>query len=104
MRVMCVAASGESLLFEVDRPVSLMTVLRQRATGVEGICGGACACGTCHVYVHPDWRARLPPTDADEEALLDCLPSRRPDESRLSCQITLTPDLDGLMVTVAPDN
>lgn len=104
MRIRCLAASGER--FDLDGPdgASLMSVLRKHATGVVAICGGACSCGTCHVYVDEAWRDRLSPPDDGEEALLDSLDSRRPDASRLSCQITLNPELDGLSVTVAPDN
>jgi 2Fe-2S ferredoxin len=104
MRIRCVAASGELFELEGREGVSLMSVLRRHATGVEAVCGGACSCGTCHVYVDEAWRDRLPPRDDGEEALLDSLDSRRPGASRLSCQIALTPDLDGLSVTVAPDN
>jgi 2Fe-2S ferredoxin len=104
MRVRCVAASGQLFELEGREGVSLMSVLRRQATGVEAVCGGACSCGTCHVYVDEDWRGRLSPLDEGEEALLDSLASRRAESSRLSCQISLTPELDGISVTVAPDN
>jgi 2Fe-2S ferredoxin len=71
--------------------------------GVEGIvaeCGGACSCATCHVYVDPQWSGRLPPPHAQEDGMLDCVLDRRPN-SRLSCQIKLTEDLDGLVLRVA---
>jgi ferredoxin, 2Fe-2S len=69
---------------------------------VEGIiaeCGGACSCATCHVYVDPAWIAKLSPPDAQEDGMLDCVIERRP-TSRLSCQIQLRAELDGLRVTV----
>jgi 2Fe-2S ferredoxin len=72
---------------------------------VEGIvaeCGGACSCATCHVYVAPEWASRLPPPDGQEDGMLGCVLDRRP-TSRLSCQIVLTPALDGLVVQVADE-
>lgn len=69
---------------------------------VEGIiaeCGGACSCATCHVYVDPEWIDRLSPPDAQEDGMLDCVIERRP-TSRLSCQIQVREELDGLRVTV----
>ena len=71
--------------------------------GVAGIlaeCGGACACATCHAYVADAWLPRLPPMEDMEDAMLDTAVERRPN-SRLTCQIELTSDLDGLEVFVA---
>jgi len=71
---------------------------------VEGIvaeCGGACSCATCHVYVDPEWVDRLSPPDPQEDGMLDCVIDRQPN-SRLSCQIQLRDELDGLLVRV-PD-
>lgn len=87
---------------EVSAPVgvSLMEVARQQ--GIDGIvaqCGGACACATCHVYVEPAWLARLPPRDEMEEGMLENAWEPRAN-SRLSCQIELTAELDGLTVAV----
>lgn len=69
--------------------------------GVEGIvaeCGGNAMCATCHVYVEPDRLDLLPPTSDEEDALLDGTASERRPNSRLSCQIQVTPALDGLVV------
>jgi 2Fe-2S ferredoxin len=71
---------------------------------IEGIvaeCGGACSCATCHVYVDSAWSGRLPQPDAQEDGMLDCVLDRHA-SSRLSCQIVLTDELDGLVVHV-PD-
>lgn len=70
--------------------------------GVEGIiaeCGGACSCATCHVYVEPEWAEKLSPPDPQEDGMLDCVIERGA-TSRLSCQIELREDLDGLVVRV----
>ena len=82
---------------------SLMEV--GRANGVEGIladCGGACACATCHVYVDPDWLDRVGAPDVIEAEMLDMVSDLHRANSRLSCQIRLGQELDGLKVTVAP--
>ena len=88
----------------VDGKVGLKVIetLRDLDYGVAAICGGMCSCATCHVYVDPDWRERLPAPMSDERDLLSEL-SQYQDNSRLSCQIELTPQLDGLRVTIAPD-
>ncbi|WP_137701401.1 2Fe-2S iron-sulfur cluster-binding protein [Marimonas lutisalis] len=66
--------------------------------GIEADCGGACACSTCHVYIHPDWVAKLPPKEDMEEDMLDFAYEPDPERSRLTCQIKVTDDLDGLVV------
>lgn len=71
--------------------------------GVPGIvaeCGGACACATCHAYVDESWLGRLPAMQDMEDAMLDSALGRRPN-SRLTCQIEITDELDGLTVQVA---
>ena len=77
-----------------------MEILRDHAIGVEGICGGACDCATCHVVVAPEWAERLHPANEDELDRLDELPSIEP-TSRLSCQIIWSDDLDGLTLSLA---
>jgi ferredoxin, 2Fe-2S len=87
---------------EVAAPVgiTLMEVARQHGVaGVVAQCGGACACATCHVYVEPDWLGRLEPPEDMELGMLETAWEPRVN-SRLSCQIHLTQDLDGLTVTV----
>ena len=83
--------------------VSLMETLREVDYGVAAICGGMCSCATCHVYIDESWAARLPAAQGDETELLQELSGRRP-TSRLSCQVEFTPALDGLRLTVAPDD
>ena len=67
------------------------------------LCGGCCSCATCHVYVDPDWLGRLGPRGPDEDDLLDTS-DHRIEASRLSCQILFTDQLDGLRVTIAPED
>ena len=68
-----------------------------KVPGIDGDCGGQCACATCHVFVEPEWLARTGSRTATEEEMLDFAAETRPN-SRLACQITLGPVLDGLVV------
>ena len=86
------ARSGRSLMLNIRKPGQ-----------IQAICGGCASCGTCHVYVAEDWAVRLPPIKPEEETILAFSDWRQPN-SRLSCQIKVTEDLDGLSVTVAPED
>jgi 2Fe-2S ferredoxin len=83
---------------------SIMENIRGLRRSVEAVCGGMCACATCHVHIDPSWAGRLPARRYEERAML--LTSRSFDEqrSRLSCQIVVTEALAGLHMTVAPDD
>jgi 2Fe-2S ferredoxin len=92
----------DGLRREVAAPVGITLMEAARQHGVAGViaqCGGACACATCHVYVEPDWPERLEPPEDMELGMLETAWEPRVN-SRLSCQIHLTHDLDGLTVTV----
>ena len=78
----------------------LMEVLRDEGLGVEAVCGGCCACATCHVHLDLD---RVGPRGEVEGELLQISAYFDAGTSRLSCQITLQPEHDGLRVTVAPE-
>ena len=80
----------------------LMEVLREHEWGVAAICGGMCSCATCHVYVDEPWLSRFPEADSDEIELLEFLDEFQPN-SRLSCQLTLTDEHDGVSVVMAPE-
>ena len=87
---------------EIDAPLGITLMEAARQHGVQGVvaqCGGACACATCHVYIEHSWLARLEPREEMEECMLEIAWEPR-DNSRLSCQIHVTADLDGLQVTV----
>src|SRR5262245_64054013 len=77
------------------------TAIRNNVPGIEAECGGACACATCHVYVDEAWREKVGGPSPMEEDMLDFGYDVRP-SSRLSCQIKVTENLDGLVVTT-PD-
>src|SRR5881392_1721841 len=74
------------------------TAIRNAVPGIEAECGGACACATCHVYVSEEWTDKVGPPQPMEEDMLDFAFDVRP-TSRLSCQIKVRPELDGLVVT-----
>ena len=80
----------------------LMEILRDHDWGVEAICGGMCSCGTCHVWLEEGWLDRFPLKGLDEEDLLQILDHHQPN-SRLSCQLLLQPQHDGLKLTLAPE-
>jgi len=73
------------------------TAIKNDVPGIEAECGGACACATCHVYVDEAWREKAGAPSAMEESMLDFAENVEPN-SRLSCQIKVTDELDGLIV------
>ena len=81
---------------------AMQAATRQDISGILAECGGNAMCATCHVYVDEDWLARLPAMGGDEDALLDGAAAERQANSRLSCQIKLAADLDGLVLNL-PD-
>ena len=70
--------------------------------GIKADCGGVMTCATCHVYVDEAWLDRLPKPSGDEDAMLEMTAAPRAPNSRLSCQIALAPELDGLTATLPP--
>jgi len=83
---------------------SLMETLRDNGFDeVLALCGGCCSCATCHVIVEPAFAEALPAISVDEDDLLDSS-DHRETTSRLSCQVSLTSDLDGLRVKIAPED
>lgn len=91
---------------EVDaRPgLSIMENIRQLPRSVEAICGGLCACATCHVFVDAEWMGRLPPRRYEERLMLASAPTFDSARSRLSCQIKVTGELEGLRLMVVPES
>ena len=70
---------------------------------IEGACGGCLSCATCHVFVDPEWLGKVAAVGDFEDAMLDATEVERTDASRLSCQITMSADLDGITLTVPAD-
>lgn len=90
---------------EINAPAGgvLMEPLRDMDDGVTAICGGMCSCATCHVFVDEAWVDRLPKQMSDERDMVKDLSCYNPRTSRLACQIPLTAALDGIKVTIAPE-
>lgn len=90
---------------EVEVPLGHSVMEGAMKSGVDGViaeCGGACSCATCHVHIAPEWISKLAPANSTEEIMLEFAEGK--DEfSRLSCQIRVTEELDGLVVTVADE-
>jgi ferredoxin, 2Fe-2S len=89
----------------VERPVEVTAghsvmegATRNNVPGIDADCGGACACATCQVYVDPAWLERVGSASVMEDSMLDFAERKKPN-SRLSCQIEVTNELDGLRVT-----
>jgi 2Fe-2S ferredoxin len=82
---------------------TLMENLRDLEYGVAAVCGGMCACATCHVWIDPEWQGKLTPMHSDEKDLLGDLSTYREGASRLSCQIKFTEALAGLKLQIADD-
>ncbi len=80
----------------------VMEIIRDYGLPIKAECGGACACATCHVYVATEWVDKLIPPNSEETMMLDDAMAVE-DNSRLSCQIILSPELEGLEVTLAPN-
>jgi ferredoxin, 2Fe-2S len=78
----------------------VMEIIRDWGVPIKAECGGACACGTCHVHIDPEWLDRLVPAHDDELEQLDSAKDVRPN-SRLSCQILMREELDGLRLNLA---
>ncbi len=86
--------------YEIDVPVGNSVMQGAVDNMIDGIlaeCGGACACATCHCYVDENWTAKVGPASDIEKEMLEATPDPR-DNSRLSCQIEVTEELDGLIV------
>lgn len=93
-------AGGGEQVVEVEPGCTVMEAARSNdVPGIEAECGGACSCATCHVYVDEAWLDKTGTPKEMEEDMLDFAFDVR-DESRLSCQIRVTPELDGLIVTI----
>ncbi|HEY1612582.1 MAG TPA: 2Fe-2S iron-sulfur cluster-binding protein [Rhizomicrobium sp.] len=102
MKIIATDREGAEHTLEGRDGWTAMEILRDAGLPVTAECGGACACATCHVYVAQDWYDRLPAPSAAEIDMLDMALAVE-SNSRLSCQITCTPELDGIKVTIAPE-
>jgi 2Fe-2S ferredoxin len=96
--------SGEEKAVEATAGLSVMEAIRDNGFDeLLALCGGCCSCATCHIHVDPAFQEKLPAMSEDEDDLLESS-DHRSEQSRLSCQVTMSDDLDGLKVTIAPED
>tara|TARA_R110000772_G_scaffold49100_21_gene112272 strand:- start:2662 stop:2979 length:318 start_codon:yes stop_codon:yes gene_type:complete len=96
--------SGEEKAVVVDSGVNVMEAIRDNGFDeLLALCGGCCSCATCHVHIGAEWKDKLPAMTEDEDDLLESS-EHRDEFSRLSCQIELNDDLDGLKVKIAEED
>jgi 2Fe-2S ferredoxin len=98
-KITFIDSDGERRIVEVAPGTTLMRAATDnRVDGIDGDCGGNCACATCHVYIDPGWIDRLGARSASEADMLNLVAELR-NTSRLACQIDVDTSLDGLIVT-----
>jgi 2Fe-2S ferredoxin len=98
VKIIFIDSAGQSREVQGEEGSTVMeTALKSSIPGIEAECGGACACATCHVYVDDAWVEKLPKAQSMEEDMLDFAFDVRPN-SRLSCQIRVRAEIDGLIV------
>lgn len=99
-KVIYITPQGERHEVEVEVGYSVMEgAINNNIEGIVAECGGACACATCHSYIDEAWIDKMPPMDDMEDSMLDAAYERR-DNSRLTCQLEMRDDWDGLIVHV----
>ena len=99
-----VTRDGTERMIEADDGLTVMEAIRDAGFDeLLALCGGCCSCATCHVYVDPAFADCLPAIGPDEDDLLDSTSARQP-TSRLSCQLPVSPAVEGLRVTIAPED
>ncbi len=103
-KLVVVNRSGEESSVEAGAGLSVMEAIRDNGFDeLLALCGGCCSCATCHIYVDPAFADKLPAMSEDENDLLESSDHRN-ETSRLSCQLQMTADLDGLKVIIAPED
>ncbi len=100
MHIICVDMDGKEHKLEATEEWSVMEIIRENGINMLAQCGGSCACATCHIYVDPAWKDKIPSPSEEEIGMLDGA-FEVTEDSRLACQIFFTKELDGLRVTLA---
>lgn len=100
MKILVTDQDGNEHELEALEGWRVMEIIRDWDLNIKAECGGACACATCHVFVDKDWVGKLAGATSEEEDMLDSVSDVQPN-SRLSCQILMSEELDGLKVTLA---
>lgn len=103
IKVTFISVNGGVQEVEAEAGQELLEVAQAAGQPLEGTCEGQMACSTCHVIIDKDWFEKLPRASEDEEDMLDLASGARR-TSRLSCQIILTPELDGMVVHIPAES
>jgi len=103
VKLVVTTRDGVAQQVDAQAGISIMENIRELDDSVEAICGGMCACATCHVYIEPKFQSTLPPRGYEELVMLEELESFDPARSRLSCQIQVGPDCEGIEIAVGPE-
>ncbi|TMM48874.1 2Fe-2S iron-sulfur cluster binding domain-containing protein [Qipengyuania marisflavi] len=103
MKVCFARPAGDDVIADADAGDNLLRVAQVAGLPLEGTCEGQMACSTCHVIVGKEWFAKLPDASEEEEDMLDLAAGVQP-TSRLSCQIVLGEELDGLTVSIPAES
>jgi 2Fe-2S ferredoxin len=99
-RIKFISAEGDETEIDAENDISLMVnAINNGIDGIVAECGGACSCATCHVIVDPEWYKKLPEPQSLEKDMLEFV-AEPSETSRLSCQINVSDELDGLVVKV----
>lgn len=103
MKINVVDRDGVAHSLDAVEGWRVMEIIREHGLPIKAECGGSCSCATCHVYVEDEWLEQLHPQNDDEIEMLDSA-FMVEDNSRLSCQIIMSEELDGLSMTLAPED
>jgi len=99
-KITYIDSQGNTKTIDVEKGLSVMEgAIQNDIPGIDADCGGSMACATCHVYVKEDWFSKLPKKEDGEEDMLD-MAFEPKTNSRLSCQLTVSAELDGLIVNI----
>ncbi len=98
-KVTYITPEGERVVVEQAEGTLMSAAVENQVSGIDGDCGGVCSCATCHVHVDEAWTDKVGPAGEGEKGLLE-LEDGVEENSRLGCQVKLTPELDGLVVRV----
>jgi 2Fe-2S ferredoxin len=102
-KILVTDRAGDTHDININAGDNIMEPLRELDNGIEALCGGMCSCATCHIFLAPEWFQKLDAPQDDELELLEETECFREGESRLSCQIKFSDELDGMTFTIAPE-
>ncbi|MDX2027037.1 MAG: 2Fe-2S iron-sulfur cluster-binding protein [Alphaproteobacteria bacterium] len=100
MKVLCTDIEGVEHELLATEEWSVMEIIREGGIPILAQCGGSCACATCHIYLDPAWRSKIPEPNEEEIGMLDGA-FEVTEDSRLACQIIFNKNLDGLKIKLA---